>query len=445
MPSWAINSALDSTLLNMDDVFQAGLNNHHISNTAYPIAHTQTWKPYRVSRKEHHSLAESAYQQVDNLSLYSHIPFCETRCYFCEYTVVDKSELDLTEKYMSYMAKELRHYNQILGKRTLYGFDIGGGTPSFVDSKFISSHIKDVETYFDFSDDFEISIETTPKIASSEPQKVIDYKQMGIDRISMGIQVTQPDLLRALGREKNGLDHIERAAENIRSAGFSKFNIDIMYGFAKQSLESWEATLRYAIMLQPEYITLYRMRYKLTRISDQAKGVDLSQIHLQAKLAKEILFAAGYLANEGKNTYSRIKQDTGTSAYLTRRVIQGGSYIGLGLGAQSFSDTTISYNSGAVGKNLNPYFKAIGAGNFPIQDLYHLPKSQMMAKMIAVSLYFGEINLAYFQNKFGVNLETALPDSVFYAIQNGLMSYSQSENGHVFSTEENAVPCAFNN
>jgi oxygen-independent coproporphyrinogen-3 oxidase len=141
---------------------------------------------------------------------------------------------------------------------------------------------------------------------------------MGIERISMGVQVTQPDLLKALGRDSNGLEHHYRATEHIRAAGFRKFNLDLMYGFADQSADSWRATLEHAIRLDPDYITLYRMRYKLTRISHQADRVTLDMAREHAKIAKEMLFAAGYAANPGKNTYSRINGDTGTSAYLTR-------------------------------------------------------------------------------------------------------------------------------
>jgi oxygen-independent coproporphyrinogen-3 oxidase len=132
-----------------------------------------------------------------------------------------------------------------------------------------------------------------------------------------------------------------------------------MYGFANQSLQSWEATLQFAISLNPDYITLYRMRYKLTRISDQASKVELNLVKQMAQIAKEFLHCSGYIANPGKNTYSRIENDTGTSQYLTRRVIQGKPYLGLGLGAQTYTDTSISYNSGSIGKNLAPYFDKI--------------------------------------------------------------------------------------
>lgn len=428
-PNWVKPDLSDKQMFDPRDIFQAGERNHHIANTAYPIAHDLTWNPYRVKNDRIYEEVLNAFEGIDSLNLYTHIPFCETRCFFCEYTVVGQRELDQTKEYMTNLNSEVKMYREQLGPKKIVGFDIGGGTPSFVDSSLITEHIERTNQYFTISEDCEISIETTPKIASSDFDKLRSYQLSGIKRISMGIQVTEPNLLKLLGRSENGIIHHKKAIENMRKAGFQKINLDLMYGFADQSMESWEHTLLHAISLAPDYITLYRMRYKLTRISDQAERVVLSNVKEQAKLAKVILTENGYLANPGKNTYSKKQFDTGTSTYLTKRVIEGKSYLGLGLGAQSFSDTTISYNAGSVGKNLPPYFQKLKENQFPIQDFYKLPQMQMMAKMISVSFYFGEINLKAFQTKFGVPLEEVYSVAVPFLIEEGYMEYRTSENG----------------
>jgi oxygen-independent coproporphyrinogen-3 oxidase len=402
-------------------VFAAGERNHHVSNTAYPIAHARTWRPYRVSRERHREVATTAFDGVSDLCLYAHIPFCETRCSYCEYTVVGRSEISQSAIYMHALARELRLYRELLGERTLHGFDIGGGTPSMVDADAIDRLIEDVRRSFRFASGSSLSIETTPKIAAKEPEKLHRYKQAGIARISMGIQVIQPDLLKILNRCENGVEHHFRAVAHIREAGFDDFNIDLMYGFADQSLASWRATVEHAIALAPEAITLYRMRYKLTRISDQAARVTLDHVREQAALAKKMMADAGYIANPGKNTFSRIAGSTGTSAYLTRRVIDGMPYLGIGLGAQTMTHTSIAYNDGAAGKNLLPYLRSIEKNELPIQDLYDLPRTQMMAKMVAVSFYFGEIDRAAFMTKFRSTIDEAFPAEVEFVLSNGLM------------------------
>jgi oxygen-independent coproporphyrinogen-3 oxidase len=404
-------------------VFEAGLRNHHVSNTAYPIAHGRTWAPYRVPAERADEVARAAWAGIADLCLYAHIPFCETRCSFCEYTVVKRAENAGVAAYMDGLRRELELYREALGgaPRTLHGFDIGGGTPSFVPADEIAALVERVRGWLPFAPGADISIETTPRIAADEPDKLRAYRRAGIGRISMGVQVTQPDLLRVLNREGNGIGCHRSAVDNIREAGFERFNVDLMYGFAGQTVESWRATLQHAIGLGPEYVTLYRMRYKLTRISHQAPQVTLDHVRPLAALAKRMLADAGYAANPGKTTFSRIPGDVGTSSYLARRVQDGMPYLGLGLGAQSFTDTTISYNDGAVGKNLYPYHRSLERARLPLQDLYDLPRAQAMGKMCAVSFYFGEIRRRSFLARFGTTLEGAYPAGVAFALRRGLM------------------------
>ncbi len=421
--AWREPVAADRERHEPREVFAAGLRNHHIANTAYPIAHKQTFYPYKVKRARAHEVATRGLSGFRDMCLYLHVPFCETRCSFCEYTVVGKSELPLTTRYVDALLAELALYDDAidLGARLFHGLDIGGGTPSFLPSRDIARILESVHARCTFSENADISIETTPKIASAEPEKIASYKALGIDRISMGIQVIQPDLLKVLGRSENGVEHHFRAVDAIRNAGFDRMNLDLMYGFADQSLASWRATLSHAIALGPEYITLYRMRYKLTRISHQSHRVDLEKVRPMIELSKALLSEAGYYAPPGKTTYSKIAGDVGTSSYLAKRVQTGIPYLGLGLGAQTFTHTTISYNDGAAGKNLAPYLKSVDAGRLPLQDLYDLPRAQMMGKMCAVSFYFGAIERAPFRAKFGVDLTDAFPNEVRFVVDEGLM------------------------
>ncbi len=419
--AWNQPNAEDAAHYPPQACFEAGERNHHVSNTAYPIAHQLTWRPYRVGPERCESLVREAFGGLDPVLLYVHIPFCEVRCAYCEYTVVGQDELQGTDEYLLRLHRELDLYADLLGRRRLAGFDIGGGTPSFLEGEQIAALMEKVREKFELPADMVISTETTPRIAAARPDKLVSFLQAGIGRISMGIQVIQPDLLKVLQRDGNGVEHHYRAVENIRAAGFNDFNVDLMYGFARQSLASWRATLEHALRLEPEAITLYRMRYKLTRISEQASQVELQGVREQAELAKKILAEHGYRANPGKNTYSRIPGHPGTSDYITRRVVDGMPYLGLGLGAQSFSHTTVSYNDGAAGKNLRPYLRSVDAGKLPLQDLYDLPRAHMMAKMICVSFYFGEVDRPAFQSKFGLGIEQAYPEEVSFALERGLM------------------------
>jgi len=406
------------------EVFAAGLTLHHIANTAYPIGHTTTMRPYRVPRSHVRSTAVQAWEEVESLGLYVHVPFCESRCAYCEYAVVDASQNGLAEGfYFDLLMQEFELYHRESGTeaKRLIGFDIGGGTPALAPATQLGRVLEAAASCFQLPDEVTISIETTPKIAATEPEKMRELRGLGIGRISMGIQTVNARLLEQIGRENATMALNRDATENIRAAGFQRFNVDLMYGFARQSVASWEATLAHAISLEPEYVTLYRIRYKGTRLAEQAAGVSRETVNSQYELASRTLKAAGYLATPGKNTFSRLEGDAGTSDYLTERVIHGTPYLGLGLAAQSLSHKTLSYNSGAASKTMRPYRKQVQAGELPIQDLYHLSRPAAMGKMVAVSFYFGEIHRPSFQHRFGVSLEAAFPAEVAFLLGRGLM------------------------
>jgi len=423
---WNTPTPADQHTFPPELVFEAGLRHHHIANTAYPIHHRATMRAYRVPRNKIESTCLAAWQDVDTLGLYVHVPFCKARCKYCEYTVVDQSENEDEDVYFDALWREFDLYRRRLdtARQTLIGFDIGGGTPAFVKPANIHRVVEAARASFRFKPGMVISIETTPIIADREPEKIRAFKEMGIDRISMGVQTTHFKLAHSLGREYEGLTMLESAVRNIRDAGFRRFNIDLMYGFADQSPETWRNTVEQTIGLGPEYITLYQMRYKGTRIQDQAARVTRQAVNELEGIARDLLLAAGYAGTPGKNTYSKVPGDVGTSDYLTERVVKGTPYLGLGLGAQSLSHRTLSYNLGAAAKALKPYLRAVEAGRLPIQDLYHLPLDVAMAKMIAVSFYFGEIHRDHFRARFGVQLEDHFPRELAFLLQHGLMEYA---------------------
>ncbi|MEW5870388.1 MAG: radical SAM protein [Chloroflexota bacterium] len=434
---WHHPSELDQAHFDPAEVFAAGLVLHHIANTAYPIGHITTMRSYKVPRSQVQAVAAQAWEEVPRLGLYVHVPFCEARCGFCEYTVLDPpANAENEAAYFDLLLREFDLCSQALDTpaKTLVGFDIGGGTPAFPATRQIERVVLAARQYFNLPEQVAISIETTPRIAARQAEKLRAYYAMGIRRISMGVQTINPRLLEAVGRNATSLAYNQAATENIRSAGFERFNIDVMYGFAHQPLASVEATLRHVIGLGPEYVTLYRMRYKGTRLAGHAEQVSLGEVNAQVQLAKRMLLAAGYHGAPGKNTFSLLADEPGTSDYLTERVVQGTPYLGLGLGAQSLSHKTLAYNSGAADKRLGHYQRQVEAGLLPIQDLYHLSTAAAMGKMISVSFYFGEINLGYFQDKFGVSLEQAFPDEVDFVLRNGLMEYGVPGEGQAAKT-----------
>lgn len=210
--------------------------------------------------------------------------------------------------------------------------------------------------------------------------------------------------------------------KKIRKAGFDKFNIDLMYGFLNQSDKELETTILYAIALKPTQITLYRNRYKGTKLEAESGGVSLYKAMRQYQLAYDLLIAHGYHGGIGKNTFSCEEGDWGTSDYLTHRVIEGVPYLGLGLGAQSMGMNYLSYNDGAASKKLETYRKKVLAGEFPLQDIYDLPPAESIAKMLAVAFYFGFIDLKCFEKRFGIPLTELYQQEIDFLQKRKLMT-----------------------
>lgn len=403
------------------EIFDRGIKFHHYCNTAYPL------KPNSLAAYELHdteAVRECVSKNIEKqkeLCLYVHVPFCQARCKFCEYVVLDKPGENDPDRYVEHLLKEIELYREMIGDKPIAGYDLGGGTPSFLSVENLKA-ITDSIMHFNLNDGIYMSIETTPVIAANDPDKIKAIRDMGYNRISMGFQTVSEKLLNELGREGSKFIY-EQAVENIRKAGFDRLNIDLMYGFLNQSDEDFANTIKYTIALGPEFITLYRNRYKGTKLEAESQGVTLYKVNRQYEIAYRLLKEAGYEANNGKNTFSRIPGDMGTSSYLTKRVIDATSYVGFGLGAQSFVGDYLAYNLGCADHKLDKYFDAIDKGILPINDIADMPIEEVRAKAISVMFYFGFISMKSYKERFGEDFRDVYAAQIAFLESNSLMEF----------------------
>lgn len=416
---------MEQKQLDPKTIFDIGLQYHHYANTAYPLT-PGSFKAYRIKdRAKHIDFLTDEWAKADRMSLYVHVPFCAVRCKFCEYVVLDHSDETIEDHYVDLLMKEIALYSKIVKDKPIVGYDLGGGTPTKLSVKNLQKITDKLNETFNIQDDVIYSIETTPIIAAKEPEKIDAVYKMGYKRISMGVQTVSENLLNQLGRE--GSTHIyEQAVANIRQSGFEMFNIDLMYGFLHQSDDDFEHTLKYAIGLKPEYITLYRNRYKGTKLESEAGGVSLYKAITQYRLAYQLLTENGYMATPGKNTFSRIEGDYGASDYLTKRVIEGVPYVGMGLGAQSFGIDYLAYNDGAASKKMKQYITSLNHNQIPIQDIYALPERESIAKMISVAFYFGFIDCDAFEKRFNRSLREIFKEEIDFVLEQKLMFFDNN-------------------
>ena len=403
------------------EIFDRGIKFHHYCNTAYPLR-PSSLKQYELhDSAEIHALVKKNIEAQEEMCLYVHVPFCQARCKFCEYVVLDKPGEDDPDRYVEHLLKEIEMYREMIKDKPIAGYDLGGGTPSYLSTENLKK-ITDSIRRFNLKDGIYMSIETTPVIAAKDIEKIKAIREMGYNRISMGFQTVSEKLLESLGREGSQFIY-EQAVKNIREAGFDRLNIDLMYGFLNQSDEDFANTIKYTIGMNPEFITLYRNRYKGTKLEKESQGVTLYKVNRQYDIAYRLLKEAGYVANNGKNTFSRIPNDYGTSSYLTKRVIDATSYVGFGLGAQSFVGNYLAYNLGCDSHKLDRYFESIEKGLLPINDIADMPKEEVRAKAISVMFYFGFISMKSYRARFDEDFREVFKAQIEFLEKNSLMEF----------------------
>lgn len=407
--------------MKLKEIFDRGIQFHHFCNTAYPL------RPNSLAEYEIHDPQEVfqvVKRNIDSqkeLCLYVHVPFCQSRCKFCEYVVMDHPKESDPEAYVEYLLREIETYRELIQDKPIVGYDLGGGTPSYLSVSNLQKITESIKR-FNLQEGMYLSVETTPVIAANDFDKIKAIRELGYNRISMGFQTVSPKLLESLGREGSEFIY-EKAVRNIREAGFDRLNIDLMYGFLNQSDEDFANTIRYTIAMNPEFITLYRNRYKGTKLEPESQGVTLYKVNRQYDIAYRLLKEAGYVANNGKNTFSRIPGDLGTSSYLTKRVVDATSYVGFGLGAQSFVGNYLAYNLGCADHKLEKYFQAIDEGRLPINDIADMPISEVRAKAISVMFYFGFISMKAYQRRFGEDFREVWREQIQFLQNNSLMEF----------------------
>ncbi len=412
--------------MNCQEIFERGIKFHHYCNTAYPLRATSL-RQYEVHDEEKiYELVKSNIEAQKEICLYVHIPFCQSRCKFCEYVVLnERPDEKMQDTYVQYLLKEMELYRKIIKDKPVIGYDLGGGTPAFLSAKNLSL-ITDEIKKFNLKEGMYLSIETTPMIAAKDLEKLKAIKSLGYNRISMGFQTVSEKLLESLGREGSKSIY-EKAVENIRAAGFDRLNVDLMYGFLNQSDEDFSNTIKYTIALNPEFITLYRNRYKGTSLESESQGVTLYKVNRQYDIAFRLLKEAGYVANNGKNTFSRIPGDLGTSSYLTTRVVNATSYVGFGLGAQSFVGNYLAYNLGCADHKTEKYYEHLDRGVLPINDIADMPVEEVRAKALSVMFYFGFISMSAYKNRFAEDFKKVYAGQIEFLEKNYLMEFVDSD------------------
>ncbi len=368
----------------MLELFSKAINNS-CTNTSYPIDKSH-WEEYKIKE-------DILFKNEDKLCLYIHIPFCNRLCAFCEYIKFKREDNHYEKEYVEILEKDIKKFLDNNGDFRLYGFDIGGGTPtslSIDNFRKLMCIAKEINCRNMKIEDYEPSIEATFDTLTEEKIQLI--AAAGFKRISLGIQTMNSKILTCQNRNIITLDKMVDIFNLIKKHDINKINVDFMYGIKGQKIEDIETSLECLKALNPEQVTLYEMRYNLI---NNKIFVDKETLYNQYNLVYKTLIKLGYIGRFGQNTFSKDARDLGLSSYLKYRMIDNISYKGFGISAQSKSELGISYNIGKKHEDIETCFKK---RTFYADDIYLLPKEELVAKYVAISLYYGEFNLDIISN-----------------------------------------------
>ena len=223
--------------------------------------------------KTKEELLDRYFREKDRVGIYIHIPYCEKRCFYCDF--LSSTSYEGLDTYFDHILKEISLYKEIYGRQNIGSIYFGGGTPSSVDPAYIDQLLQALDKNNHILKYAEISLEANPE--SMTKDKAIAYKASNINRISMGCQSFNDRFLKSLGRIHNE-EKIYQAVDVIRGSGINNLNLDLIYGLPGQGLTDLKEDLDKITGLEPDHISAYSLI--LEEETPLYKMADLSLIHI---------------------------------------------------------------------------------------------------------------------------------------------------------------------
>lgn len=334
--------------------------------------------------------------KTNKISVYIHIPFCESRCHYCDFCSSLLNEENV-KKYFEYLKKEINLQEKFLKDKIIDTIFIGGGTPSSVDSKYIKEIMKKLSK-FQFSKNIEIIIESNPNSLTRE--KAEAYFSSGINRISIGAQSFNDDILKRIGRIHKSTD-IYKALENARSAGFKNINLDLMLALPDQKFSDIKKSLEEIKKLDLPHISYYSLileentklflEHEKSPLSFPTEDEDRKMYHYVVSELEKNGLKQYEISNFAKKGFECRHNMT----YWKLR-----DYISFGLSASSNIDNKRYTNY----YSFKDYYKALDRGENPIAFSENLTKTDRMNEFIMMGLRLNSgVDLIEFEEKFKEN------------------------------------------
>lgn len=342
-------------------------------------------------------------------SLYVHIPFCEKKCFYCSFAVSIGQE-NRVDEYLQVLEKEMEFYKGV-SLRTIY---IGGGTPSFLNENQIEKLFCLIKENFQCNNVIEWTFEINPESITEYKAKLL--KAFGVNRISLGLQSTNNQVLEELGRNHNS-EKGQKAFYLLRECGFENISVDLIFSLPDQRIEQIEEDLRQIIKMNCEHISLYSLEVeKNSRLF--AKNI----IQLDENIQKDqYAFVCQYLNTKGYLQYEISNYaKKGRNSLHNINHWQGGNYIGIGMDAHSHFDGLRVAN---VDKFME-YLKRGKEGQKFSSFEERLDSVQRFLETFLFGLRMNEgVNISCLEKRFKVNLTSEKLGLVNQYVEQGFLCW----------------------
>ena len=313
-------------------------------------------------------------KELRPLGLYIHIPFCRCKCAYCDFYSLPGQDSRMD----AYLDALTGHLKEVAPRTSAHEVDtiyFGGGTPSIFGAERLKKLLKTIRKEFRVSKHAEITLEANPESAR-EVKELKSLRHAGFNRISLGVQSMDDEMLRRLGRVHSAED-VRTAVAAIRKAGIKNLSLDLMYALPGQTMAHWQQTLADTLALQPEHLSCYALKIEEgTPFAAQLETLDLADDDAQAEMylaAVRTLAEAGYVQYEISNFSREGFHSRHNSKYWELK-----EYAGFGPGAHSdFGDVRYAYE-----KDLESYLR----GELCLSESTHIPSRERTTEYLMLGL-----------------------------------------------------------
>ena len=381
-----------------------------LTDTDVGSVFVSNYPPYSFWRADEVPAAEAVLQSAPGLTppdlgLYLHIPFCRKRCKFCYFRVyVDRNAGEI-RRYLDALGREIELYAErprIAGRPLRFVY-FGGGTPSYISARDLRSLAARAKSAMSWDEAGEIAFECEPGTLTEA--KVAAIAEIGVTRLSLGVEHLNDDVLR-----ENGRAHVSREVYRsmpwIRAAGFRQVNVDLMAGLVSDTWESWRDTVERAVDLDADSVTIYQMElpyntlYSKTISEGRRQELILADWRTKREWhahAIEALTAAGY---EQTSAYTLVRRGRPAEFLYRDALWRGSDMIGAGV-------SSISHVGGVHFQNADRWEEYLGAldeDRLAIGRALPTTAAQRLVREMILQLKLGSVRPACFREKFGVDV-----------------------------------------